>query len=312
MKDAEAKFEAAFIHKSPAFTEGFPDGLGADGVQPLFSKSLDDLEFARSIVKHPLVTEDALNGVKCLAMASGLSDLCAVLQLNMHTDIVRIALAKLALSFAHGDDDSWFETQVAAVKACSPAINVFKAAANFDAASAFNKYVADASVWFRTLRDKAYAGWIESLELLTKDVLQCIPEDWQIYTLESADNEKTFEHIVNSDALSHIMSHCDSLKNARDTMEDALPRLMLDESEAPLKFDAKFEERMDTLYNEGKLLLAARAACTVALKKVPEATNQKSKASLVRETSRLIGKLEIKGFCSELARLIGYMEAAAA
>ena len=108
------------------------------------------------------------------------------------------------------------------------------------------------------------------------------------------------------------MSHCDSLKNARDTMEDALPILMLDESEAPLKFDAKFEERMDTLHNEGKLLLAARAACTVALKKVPEATNQKSKASLVRETSRLIGRLDIKGVRSELARLIGYMDAAAA
>ena len=91
------------------------------------------------------------------------------------------------------------------------------------------------------------------------------------------------------------MSHCDSLKNMRDTVEDALPRLMLDESEPPLKFDAKFEERMDTLYNEGKLLLAARAACTVALKEVPEATIQKSKVALVRETSRLIGRLEING-----------------
>ena len=120
------------------------------------------------------------------------------------------------------------------------------------------------------------------------------------------------EHTVNNDALSHIMSHCDSLKNARDTMEDALPSLMLDESEAPLKFDAKFEERMDTLHNEGKLLLAARAACTVALKKVPDAKSPKSKVALVRETSRLIGRLEIKGFPSELARLIGYMEAAAA
>ena len=79
-----------------------------------------------------------------------------------------------------------------------------------------------------------------------------------------------------------------------------------------LKFDAQFEERMGTLYNEGKLLLAARAACTVALKGVPEATIQKSKVALVRETSRLIGRLEIKGFPSELARLIGYMEAAAA
>ena len=109
------------------------------------------------------------------------------------------------------------------------------------------------------------------------------------------------------------MSHCDSLKNARDTMEDALPRLMLDESEAPLKFDAKFEERMDTLHNEGKLPLAARAACTVALKKVPDAKNfKKSRVAIVRETSRLIGRLEIKGFASELARLIGYMEAAAA
>ena len=112
MKDAEAMFEAALIHKSPASTEGFPDGLGADGVQPLFSKSLDDLQFARSIAKHPLVTEDAFNGAKCLAMASCLSDLCAVLQLQMHTDIVRIALAKLALSFASRDDDM-FETQVA-------------------------------------------------------------------------------------------------------------------------------------------------------------------------------------------------------
>ena len=147
---------------------------------------------------------------------------------------------------------------------------------------------------------------------MTKDVLQCIPEGWQIYTLESADNEKILEHIVTSDAFSHIMSHCDSLKNARGTMEDALPRLMLDESEAPLKFDAKFEERMDTLYNEVSLLLAARAACTVALKEVPEATNQKSKVGLVRETSRLIGRLEIKGVTPELARLIGYMEAAAA
>ena len=115
---------------------------------------------------------------------------------------------------------------------------------------------------------------------MTKDVLQCIPEDWQIYTLESADNEKILEHIVNSDALSHIMSHCDSLKNARDTMEDALPRLMLDESEAPLKFDAKFEERMDTLYNEGELLLAARAACTVALKEVLESANKKARSAL--------------------------------
>ena len=103
-------------------------------------------------------------------------------------------------------------------------------AANFDAASAFNKYVADASVWFRTQRDKSYAGWIASLERLTKDVLQCIPEDWQIYTLESSDNENILEHIVKSDALSHIMSHCDSLKNARGTMEDALPRFVLDES----------------------------------------------------------------------------------
>ena len=94
MKDAEAKFEAALIHKSPAFTEGFPDGMGADGVQPLFSKSLDDLKFARNIAKHQLVTEDALNGVKCLAMASGLSDLCAVLQLEIHTDMVRIALCE--------------------------------------------------------------------------------------------------------------------------------------------------------------------------------------------------------------------------
>ena len=109
--------------------------MGADGVQPLFSKSLDDLEFARSIAKHPLVTEDAFNGAKCLAMASGLSDLCAILQLKMHTDIVRIALAKLALSFAHGNDDSWFETQVAALQVSFAAINVFKAAANFDAAS---------------------------------------------------------------------------------------------------------------------------------------------------------------------------------
>ena len=64
MKDAEAKFEAALIHKSPAFTEGCPDGLGADGVQPLFSKSFEDLQFARSIAIHPLATEDALNGVK--------------------------------------------------------------------------------------------------------------------------------------------------------------------------------------------------------------------------------------------------------
>ena len=104
------------------------------------------------------------------------------------------------------------------------------------------------------------------MELLTKDLLQCIPEDWPSYTVESKDHEKTLEHIVNNDALSHIMSRCDSLKNARDTLEDALPSFMLDESEAPLKFDAKFEERMDTLYNEGKLLLAARAACTVPLK----------------------------------------------
>ena len=141
--------------------------------------------------------------------------------------------------------------------------------------------------------------------------MQCIPEDWQSYTVESKDNEKILEHIVNNDALSHIMSRCDSRENARDTMEDALPRLMLDESEAPLKFDAKFGERMDTLHNEGKLLLAARAACTVALKKVPEPSNQKSKVGLVRETSRLIGKLEVKGVPSELARLIGYMEAAA-
>ncbi|MDA8583918.1 hypothetical protein N9L68_06775 [bacterium] len=183
-------------------------------------------------------------------MASGQSDLCAVLQLEMHTDIVRVALAKLALSFASRDDDTC-ETQVGAPDACSAAINVFKAAANFDAASAFNKCVADASVWFRTLRGKAYAGWIESLELLTKDVLQCIPEYWQIFTLESKGNENILEHIVNNDALSHIMSHCDSLKNARDTMGDALPRLMLDESEPPLKFDAKLEERMDTLYNYG-------------------------------------------------------------
>ena len=95
-------------------------------------------------------------------------------------------------------------------------------------------------------------------------------------------------------------------------MEDALPRLMLDESEAPLKFGAKFEERMDTLHNEGKLLLAARAACTVELKKLPAAKNAKSKVALVRETSRLIGRLEIKGHASELARLNGYMEAAAA
>ncbi|MDA8583917.1 hypothetical protein N9L68_06770 [bacterium] len=34
IKDTEATFEAALIHKSPASTLGFPDGLGADGVQP--------------------------------------------------------------------------------------------------------------------------------------------------------------------------------------------------------------------------------------------------------------------------------------
>ena len=78
-------------------------------------------------------------------------------------------------------------------------------------------------------------------------------------------------------------------------MEDALPRLMLDESGAPLKIDTKFEERMGTLHNEGKLLLAARVACTVALKEVSEATIQKSKVALARETSRLIGRLEING-----------------
>ena len=87
-------------------------------------------------------------------MASGLSGLCAVLELQIHTDIVRIALAKLALSFASRDDDM-FETEVAALDAFSAAIHVFKASANLDAPSAFNKYVADDSVWFRTLRDTA-------------------------------------------------------------------------------------------------------------------------------------------------------------
>ena len=310
IKDAEEKFEAALIHKSSAFTGGFPNGLGVDGVQPLFSKSLEDVQFAQSIAKHPLVTEGALNDVKVLAQASGLSDLCAVVQLKRDTDIVRIALAKLAASFESGDD--MFETQVAALDACSAAIKAYKSAASVDAGSAFNTYVADASVWFRTLRDKAFAKWIESLELLMKNVFECIPEDWQSYTVESKDDVKINEHIVNNDALSNIMAHSDSLKNARDTIKDALPSLMLDTFEAPLKFDTQFEERMDTLHNEGKLLLAARAACTVELKKLPAAKNAKSKVALVRETSRLIGRLEIKGFASELARLNGYMEAAAA
>ena len=310
IKDAEEKFEVALIHKSSAFTGGFPDGLGVDGVQPLFSKSLEDVQFAQSIAKHPLVTEGALNDVKVLAQASGLSDLCAVVQLKRDTDIVRIALAKLAASFDSRDD--MFETQVAALDACSAAIKAYKSAASVDAGSAFNTYVADASVWFRTLRDKAFAKWIESLELLMKNVFECIPEDWQSYTVESKDDVKIIEHIVNNDALSNIMAHSDALKHARDSMEDALPSLMLDKSEAPLKFDTQFEERMDKLYNEGKLLLAARAACTVELKKLPAAKNAKSKVALVRETSRLIGRLEIKGFASELARLNGYMEAAAA
>ena len=200
--------------------------------------------------------------------------------------------------------------------ACSAAIKAYKSAASVDAASAFKPYVADASVWFRTLRDKAFAKWIESLELLMKNVFECIPEDWQSYTVESKeskDDVKIVEHIVNNDALSNIMAHSDALKNARDnTMEDALPSLMLDKSEAPLKFDTQFEERMDKLFNEGKLLLAARVACTVELKKLPAAKNAKSKVALVRETSRLIGRLEIKGFASELARLNGYMEAVAA
>ena len=50
----------------------------------------------------------------------------------------------------------------------------------------------------------------------------------------------------------------------------------------------------------------------MALKRVPDAKSPKSKVALVRETSRLIGKLEIKGVRSELARFIGDMEAAAA
>jgi len=312
IKDAEEKFEGALIHKSSAFTGGFPNGLGVDGVQPLFSKSLEDVQFAKSIAKHPLVTEVALNDVKVLAQASGLSDFCAVVQLKRDTDILRIELAKLAASFESGDDTCEFETQVAALDAVSAAIKAYKSAASVDAGSAFKTYVADASVWFRTLRDKAFAKWIESLEVLMKNVFECIPEDWQSYTIESKDDVKILEHIVNNDALSNIMAHSDSLKNARDTIKDALPSLMLDTFEAPLKFDTQFEERMHTLYNEGKLLLAARAACTVELKKLPDAKNATIKVAVVRETSRLIGRLEIKGFASELARLNGYMEAAAA
>ncbi|MDA8583200.1 hypothetical protein N9L68_03180 [bacterium] len=230
IKDAEEKCEGALIHKSSAFTEGFPNGLGVDGV--------------------PLVTEVALNDVKVLAQASGLSDFCAVVQLKRDTDILRIELAKLAASFESGDDTCEFETQVAALDAVSAAIKAYKSAASVDAGSAFKTYVADASVWFRTLRDKAFAKWIESLEVLMKNVFECIPEDWQSYTIESKDDVNILEHIVNNDALSTIMAHSDSLKNARDTIKDALPSLMLDTFETPLKFDTQFEERMHTLYNE--------------------------------------------------------------
>ena len=56
------------------------------------------------------------------------------------------------------------------------------------------------------------------------------------------------------------------------------------------------------------VLLATRAALIVALRKLPEAKNAKSNVAMVRETTRLFGKLQVQSLPSVVYK---YMEEAA-
>ena len=110
-----------------------------------------------------------------------------------------------------------------------------------------------------------------------------LPEDWQDIAIDNRDDERILSEIVDAPQNGLWMPLRTALQNSWGEFKKV--------SE---KVESKLEKEVEDLLEEVKLIIGVRAACSVALRKLPLCKGFMSKSATLRECKRLLGALEIK------------------
>ena len=159
----------------------------------------------------------------------------------------------------------------------------------------------DAQAWARVLRKTLRSIWSTGIHRLVANLRQCIPADWQGWAVRNRDTEKILARMCHNPKLDELFLCSTALKNGQAIFDTGCAKIGCE----PLS--TKENTEIAELQDEAKLVLAARAASTTALIRLPEATTPKSKSGYVRECKRLI-----KSLCISLpAAVLNALEEAA-
>ena len=148
-------------------------------------------------------------------------------------------------------------------------------------------YGEDGLSWLRFLCKELSGWWESAIVRLKANIERVFPDDYWEFTVESRDDSKILEHIVNNEELENILPMTRALKAGVCDVENTLSTIHAG------SLNSKLKQSCDSLDEKSKVLLGIRASSTVTLVRLPEATSQKSKVSYIRECKRLVKALQI-------------------
>ena len=145
-----------------------------------------------------------------------------------------------------------------------------------------------ATSWLRFLCMELRSIWEATIERMIKNVINLFPDDYWYYTVENRDETKIKDHICNNPLLDGLLPSSQAVKQAKSVLAKIISEfgIGVQLSDAVGKKCVEVEEK-------AKVLLGIRAASTVTLIRLPQATTLKSKQGYLRECKRLVKALAI-------------------